>query len=89
MTQREMAFVPLHCSDESVAQDLHGAMQVPEAERCLSHLQHGGAVERCCAVGRFLGIELQLQIKKVAQPLIPGAATKVLEIGHGQPRQEA
>ena len=73
------------------AEGLHRAFQVPQPQGVLGHLQHRGAVEGGGAVGGLLGIQLELQVEKVAQPrpLRPALASRQpLQIGHGGPREQ-
>ena len=56
---------------------------MPEPLGLLGHGQHGGAVEGGGAIGRFLGIELQLQVEEAAQAAIAAAAAPAEQVGHG------
>ena len=68
---------------QGVAEGLHRALQVPQPQGFLHHRQHRGAVERRRAIGRLLGIELQLQIEEAPQPLVAAAAAEGQQVGHG------
>ena len=77
---------------EGSRQRLHRALQMPEPQGLLHHRQHRGAVQGGGAVGRFLGVEAQLQIEEAPQPparLAAGAAAEALQVGDGGGGEQA
>lgn len=67
---------------EPFTQGLHRALEVPQAQRCLGHGQHAGAVEGSGALGRFLRVKAQLQIQEAPQALIAAATAQAQQVGH-------
>ena len=72
-----------------VTEHLHRTVEMPQPERCLDHLQDGGAVEGCGSIGGLLGIELQLEVEEPPQARVVAATTELEQVGHGQPGQQA
>ena len=84
--------LPPLCFDsllQLVTEHLHRTVEMPQPERCLDHLQDGGAVEGCGSIGGLLGIELQLEVEESPQALVVAATTELEQVGHGQPGQQA
>ena len=84
MLHQYRSAVALNGRHQLIAQHLHRSLQMPEPEWCLGHMQDGCAVQRRRAIGRFLGVQLQLEVEKAPQPLIVTATAQPQQIGDGQ-----
>ena len=88
MTPQDRSSCTVDGFNQLIAQHLHRSPQVPEAQRGLGHVQNGCSVKGRGAIGGFLGIQLQLQIKKPSQPGIVGTAAKPHQVQHRQTREQ-